>query len=49
MLTSLFKSILLRMRLTMGVHRVLCCVTLAMDYVEGFMLCLRVHKGGWCH
>jgi len=38
MLTVLCKNTLLRMRLTMGVCRVLCCVRLAMDYVEGFVL-----------
>ena len=36
MLTVLCKSMLLRMRLTMGVRRVLRCERLAMDYVGGF-------------
>jgi len=27
------------------VYRVLCCVRLAMDYVEGFVLCLRARRG----
>jgi len=37
---------LLRMRLTMGVCHVLCCVRLAVGYVEGFVLCLQARRGG---
>ena len=44
MLIMLCKSMLLRMRLTMGVRRVLRCERLAMDYVGGFLLCLRVRR-----
>jgi len=47
MLTVLCKSVLLRMCLTVGVCRVLCCVRLAVDNVEGFVLCLRVHRVGF--
>jgi len=41
MLTVLCKGTLLRMRLAMGVRRVLRCERLAMNYVGGFMLCLH--------
>ena len=37
---------LLRMRLTVGVCRLLRCVRLAVGYVEGFVLCLRARRGG---
>ena len=45
MLTVLCKSTLLRMRLTMGVRRGLCCERLAMGYMGGFLFCLRVRRG----
>jgi len=37
---------LFRMSLVMVVHRMLCSVRLVMDYVEVFVLCLQVHRGG---
>jgi len=49
MLTVLCKCASLRMRLTVGVLSVLRCESLAVDYVGGFLLCLRVRRGGWCH
>jgi len=39
-------STLLRMRLIIGACRVLWCVRLAVDCVEGFVLCLRARRGG---
>ena len=33
----------------MDVHSVLRCVILAVSYVEGFLLCLLVHRRGWSH
>jgi hypothetical protein len=40
---------LFRMSLAMVVSLMLCSVRLAMDYVEVFVLCLQVHRRGWCH
>jgi len=37
---------LLRVRLTVGVRRVSCCVRLVMGYVEGFVMCLRARRVG---
>jgi len=48
MLTLLCKGTSLRMRLTIGVRSVLRCERLTMDYVGGFLLCLRVRRGDWC-
>ena len=36
-------------RLAMDVRCVTFSVRLAMDHVEGFVLCLQVRRGGWCH
>jgi len=33
----------------MVVRLMLCSVRLVMDYVEVFVLCLQVHRGGLCH
>ena len=41
--------ILFRMSLAMDVRFATYSVRLAMDHVEGFMLCLQVLGGGWCH
>ena len=48
MLSMLCKGTSLRMHLTVGVRSVLRCERLAVDYVGGFLLCLRVRRGGWC-
>ena len=40
---------LFRMNLAMDVRCVPYSVRLAMDFVEGFVLCLQVRRGGWCH
>ena len=41
--------ILFRMSLAMDVRCATYSVRLAMDHVEGFVLCLQVRGGGWCH
>jgi len=41
--------ILFRMSLAMDVRCATYSVRLAMDHVEGFVLCLQVRIGGWCH
>jgi len=37
---------LFRMNLVLDVRRMLCSLRQVMDYVEVFVLCLQVHRGG---
>jgi len=41
--------ILFRMSLARDVRCATYSVRLAMDHVEGFVLCLQVRREGWCH